>query len=253
MQKDTPESPEKISMLLRLIERERMASINGWLEMLDFLTVEKSGHSRRLARLTLALSRKLGWPEEDVLRAGAGALLHDIGKTRIPREILNKKGPLDAEERTVIRSHPVHGGRMLKNHPTFDRLGLLVEQHHERWDGSGYPLGLSGEGIEKEALLIGLVDSYDAMTDQRHYNHPRTPGEALQEISRLSGTAYEPEMANILARMDPEEIRTVLADDTGRGEQEFLENLFRQDLSLECLMGEDLQATWNVDGKNRKE
>ena len=60
-------------------------------------------------------------------------------------------------------------------------------------------------------------------------------------------------MANILARMDPEEIRTVLADDTGRGEQEFLENLFRQDLSLECLMGEDLQAIWNVDGKNRKE
>ncbi|MCL4461879.1 MAG: HD domain-containing protein [Nitrospirae bacterium] len=246
MQKDTPESPETISRLLRLIEQERMASINGWLEMLDFLTVEKSGHSRRLARLTLFLSRKLGWPTEDVLRAGAGALLHDIGKTRIPREILHKKGPLDADERTVIRSHPVHGGRILRNHPTLDRLGLLVEQHHERWDGSGYPLGLSGEKIAKEALLIGLVDSYDAMTDQRHYNHPRTPGEALQEISRLSGMAYEPEMANILSRMDPEEIRTVLVDDTGKGEQEFLETLFRQDLSLECLLGEDLEMTWTM-------
>ena len=113
MQKEPPESPETISMLLRLIGRERMASINGWLEMLDFLTVEKSGHSRRLARLTLSLSRNLGWPEEDILRTGAGALLHDIGKIRIPREILQKKGLLDAEERTIIRSHSELGGRIL--------------------------------------------------------------------------------------------------------------------------------------------
>ena len=251
MQKEPPESPETISMLLRLIGRERMASINGWLEMLDFLTVEKSGHSRRLARLTLSLSRNLGWPEEDILRAGAGALLHDIGKIRIPREILQKKGLLDAEERTVIRSHPELGGRILKDHPTFDRLGLLVEQHHERWDGSGYPLGLSGKEIEKEALLIGLVDSYDAMTDQRHYNHPRTPEEALKEISRLSGTAYEPEMATLLSRMAPGEIRTVLSGDPETGEQEFLEALFRQDLSLECLPGEDLQEIGNGGSKKR--
>ena len=148
MKKDTPESAEKISMLLHLIGRERMASIHGWLEMLDSLTVEKSGHSRRLARLALLLSRMLGWAEEDTLRAGAGALLHDIGKIRIPREILQKKGLLDAEERAVIRSHPEIGGRILKNHPTLNRLGLLVEQHHERWDGSGYPLGLSGNAIE---------------------------------------------------------------------------------------------------------
>ena len=112
-------------------------------------------------------------------------------------------------------------------------------------------MGLSGKDIEKEALLIGLVDSYDAMTDQRHYNHPRTPEEALKEISRLSGTAYEPEMATLLSRMAPGEIRTVLSGDPETGEQEFLEALFRQDLSLECLLGEDLHEIGNVGSKKR--
>ena len=114
------------------------------------------------------------------------------------------------------------------------------------------PWAFPGMPLNKEALLIGLVDSYDAMTDQRHYNHPRTPEEALKEISRLSGTAYEPEMANLLSRLNPGELWTVLSGDPETGEEEFLEALFRQDLSLEFLMGEDPQEIGGVGGKHHE-
>ena len=130
-----------------------------------------------------------------------GGAFHDIGKLSIPRDILNKPGPLNDEERALIELHPLIGESLLQRVPSAHPLLPTVRNHHERWDGKGYPDGLSGEAIPWNARVIAIVDSFDAMTEGRPYRKALTEEEGWREILRGKGTQFDPELAESFAQM----------------------------------------------------
>ncbi len=148
-----------------------------------------AGHSLRMQRLAFAAGRELGLPHPRLYNLEYGSYLHDVGKLRIPRSILVKPGALTAEEWAEMRRHPAYGREMLE--PTFLRAaGQIVEQHHERLDGSGYPLGLRGDEILVESLIVGVVDTFDSMTTERPYRPAATRERALRELERAAGVLF---------------------------------------------------------------
>ena len=120
------------------------------------------------------------------------AELHDVGKIAIPDEILHKPGPLEDSEWELMRRHTLIADRILSATPALRPVAQLVRSSHERWDGAGYPDGLSGERIPLGARIIGICDSFDAMTSQRPYQDAMSPREALAELRRCAGTQFDP-------------------------------------------------------------
>lgn len=128
-----------------------------------------------------------------------GALLHDIGKIGIPEHILGKSGKLTDEEYEIIKSHPTLGHNMIKHIEHFHKNGVLdiVLYHHERYDGKGYPTGLKGDQIPLFARIVGIADTFDAMTTKRVYRDEFDIEYALNEIRKNRGTQFDPEIANV--------------------------------------------------------
>jgi HD-GYP domain-containing protein (c-di-GMP phosphodiesterase class II) len=124
-----------------------------------------------------------------------GALLHDVGKVGVPEPILNKSGPLNVEEWGTMRSHPELGARLLEPLRAMGRIQLMVKHHHEFWDGTGYPSGLSGEKIPLGARIIAIADAYDTITSERVYKKPRSAESALSEIESCAGKQFDPRLA----------------------------------------------------------
>ena len=135
-----------------------------------------------------------------------GALLHDVGKVAIPKEIINKPGKLDAREWKVIKTHTLEGQRMLDRVGGFMReVGLIVRSHHERWDGGGYPDGLAGDAIPLESRIIACCDTLNAMTTTRSYRKALPRAVAAEELRRCAGTQLDPQVvAALLAVAQPE-------------------------------------------------
>ena len=125
------------------------------------------------------------------------AQVHDIGKIGIPDDILNKKGKLAPDEWEIMKSHSEKGYRIALSSSELSKIADLILKHHERWDGTGYPIGLKGDEIPLECRILAIVDSYDAMTHQRPYNNPKTPEEAFKEIERCAGTQFDPVVAKV--------------------------------------------------------
>ncbi len=128
-------------------------------------------------------------------------LLHDIGKIGIPESILNKQGPLDADERKVMNDHPLVGAAILQPIRELDEAVLGVKYHHERYDGSGYPEKLKGEQIPLSAAIIAVADTYDAMTTDRPYRKGLNRDEAAKEIKRVSGAQLTPEIVEYFLKL----------------------------------------------------
>ena len=155
------------------------------------------GHVERVQSYALELARALGWDQEALAVCEYGALLHDIGKVRVPRAILNKRGPLLYPEWALLRRHPETGARMLGNIAHLQAALPYILSHHERWDGAGYPARLAGKDIPREGRLLAIVDAYDSMTSDRPYRRALPTAKALDEISRLRGAQFDPEMAEV--------------------------------------------------------
>jgi len=150
-------------------------------------------HSWRIAHLAREMACYLRLSDTEVWTAFLSALLHDIGKARIPWGLLNKQGPLNGKEWDMIRQHPEIGAQMLLEvGGKFAELAPLVLAHHERWDGEGYPRRLRGEQIPLIGRLLAVVDSFDAMTSQRPYQRSLTDVEACMELQRYAGSQYDP-------------------------------------------------------------
>lgn len=150
-------------------------------------------HCLRLQDLAYAAAHELGLPPARLRLLDYGAFLHDVGKLYVPLSILNKPGRLTPEEWTVIKKHPTYGRELLA--PTFLRdAGGIVEQHHERLDGSGYPFGLAKDDVLIESYIVAVADTFDAMTTDRPYARARTEEEALAELERLAGIHYPEEV-----------------------------------------------------------
>lgn len=159
-------------------------------ELKDGYTAE---HCDRLQSLSYATARELALPGVRLHLLDYGSYLHDVGKLHVPLAILNKPGKLTPAEWAVIKKHPTYGRELLDG--TFMReAGVIVEQHHERFDGSGYPYGLAGDEISVEAAIIAVSDTFDAMTTDRPYAAARTEAEAIAELRRYAGIHYHSEV-----------------------------------------------------------
>ena len=159
---------------------------------LDFRDQSTSGHSRRVANLTAGAAGSMGIKGGALVQIEHGALLHDIGKLKIPDNILWKPAKLTEEEWKTMRLHPQYGYEFLNNIEFLKGAAELVYAHHEKFDGNGYPNGLCGEAIPFGARVFAIVDSVDAMIYQRPYNKPITFREACEEVHRCAGSHFDP-------------------------------------------------------------
>lgn len=164
-----------------------------------------SGHSKRVAEYAKIIAEKMGKSLEEqeiVYRAG---LLHDVGKIRIPNEIINKKGRLTDEEYNLIKIHPVTGYHILGSIPDHQTVAIAAKFHHERYDGNGYPNGLSGENIPELARILAVADAYDAMTSNRSYRNGMSQDIVRKEIENGKGTQFDPYIADIMLEIIEED------------------------------------------------
>ncbi len=158
-------------------------------------------HSLKVSLLCGMIAKKMGHNKEFIERLKTAGLLHDIGKIGIDERILNKSGVLTDIELIEIRRHPEIGYRILSTVSEYSELAVYVLQHHERWDGFGYPQGLKEDEIKIESRIITLADSYDAMTNSRTYRDLMSKQEALEEIERCLETQFDPELGKIFIEM----------------------------------------------------
>ncbi len=157
----------------------------------------ESMHSDRVSFICLAIASKMNFDKDEINKIRMAGLVHDIGKIGIDENILNKPGKLTPEEREQINKHPEVGWRILSSSNEFSELANYILNHHERWDGKGYPNGLNAESIPIEARIISVADSYDAMTRDRTYRPGLTQKEAIVELKRCAGTQFDPQIVDI--------------------------------------------------------
>jgi diguanylate cyclase (GGDEF)-like protein len=162
---------------------------------------ELTDHHEDVSRLAVAVGRELEFDAEEIDVLRRAAEFHDIGKIAIPEEILSKPAPLDNVEWELMRKHTLVGERLLGTFPSMVPVARLVRSSHERWDGSGYPDGLSGEEIPVGARIISICDAFDAMRSARPYSGPRDQDAALAEIRRGAGNQFDPRMVDVFCRV----------------------------------------------------
>jgi putative nucleotidyltransferase with HDIG domain len=176
----------------RELERAYQATLEGWVRALDMRDKETEGHTQRVTILTHRLARSMGVSDAQLVHMTRGALLHDIGKMAIPDGILLKPGQLTDEERELIKRHPVYAYEMLS---PIDFLVPAIDIpycHHEKWDGTGYPRGLKGDGIPFAARIFPIIDVWDALTSDRPYRKAMPQDEVRQLVKADSGKHFDP-------------------------------------------------------------
>lgn len=159
---------------------------------------DKSIHSDETSLWALRIADRLGLSLEQIKVIKSAAKLHDIGKAIVPREILIKPGPLTSEEWEIIRSHPTYGATLMEPAKSLDAVRPIVQAHHERYDGAGYPDGLSAENIPLGARIISVADAFSTMTIRRVYRKPVSMDDAKKELVRCSGTQFDPVVVSIM-------------------------------------------------------
>ena len=159
------------------------------------------GHCESVMRLAVEVGRRLELKGEKLDEVRYSALLHDIGKIGVPDGILLKPGKLMDEEFLIIQKHPAIGRDLVSRVPTLMRLTDAILHHHEKWDGSGYPAGLAGEGIPLVARIVGAVDAFDAMTTPRPYRSAVSHQEAVAEMKRCAGTQFDPQIVDLIEQI----------------------------------------------------
>lgn len=153
-------------------------------------------HSINVGIISLALAQKMGYPEDEIKLIGLGGFLHDIGKIAIPASLINKTTVLSEEEKRIMKSHPSHSYRIMKLDKNLNRrIVNMAYEHHERYDGKGYPLGISGDKLDDYSVIVALADVYDALTTVRSYKPAFSPEESIQVIETYTGTHFAPRIA----------------------------------------------------------
>jgi putative nucleotidyltransferase with HDIG domain len=162
-------------------------------------------HSKRVARFSLRLARELSLDRVEMRSLALGALLHDIGKIRVPDAILHKPGKLTPKQWRQMRNHPLYGQQILSGKQFLEGASRVVVQHHEKWDGSGYPWGLKGNEIDRNARIFAVADAFDAMTSDRVYRAGLTYEAAATELNQGAGTHFDPKAVEIFCSIPRQE------------------------------------------------
>lgn len=158
-------------------------------------------HGRDVAHLSVGIAFELGLDAADVAVVAVGARVHDVGKVDVPASIIAKPGALDADEWVAMRRHPAAGARLLEDCNAPAEVIAVVRSHHERWDGAGYPDGLSGEDVPLGARIVAVADAYCAMLEQRPYRSARTVADARSELLAQAGRQFDPTCAEAACRV----------------------------------------------------
>jgi putative nucleotidyltransferase with HDIG domain len=190
---------------------ETVETLNAAVEARDPYT---AGHSQRVRRVALAVGRNLGLSSRQLGTLGTAALFHDVGKIGIPDSILTKAGPLERVEAAIMREHVLRGAEIVSKVSSFQDAVPAVRHHHERWDGLGYPDGLSGEEIPLEAAIIGLADAWDAMTTDRPYAVALSLNDALMQIRSGRGKQFSPSVVDSFTEVAKHRPAEVLPPET---------------------------------------
>ena len=176
------------------------------LSALDMHSDEPAGHPERVAALALRIGKEMGLSKLMLHDLEQGALLHDVGKIKIHDQVLNKPGKLTDEEWNEMRTHPQIGFEAVLALHFSQAVALIVLEHHERFDGTGYPMGLCRDAIRPEARIFAVADAYDAITRDRVYRKGRTHQQAVDEINSCAGTHFDPVVADAFARIPEEDL-----------------------------------------------
>jgi len=183
------------------LERTFLSTVEALANALEAKDEYTSSHARWITDLALRVGEELGLEPRELKRLELGALFHDIGKIGIPSRILTKPGPLTAEERDVVQSHPVLGDRILAPIEQLGEVRLIVRCAHEHYDGSGYPDRLTGEQIPLESRIVLACDAYHAMTTDRPYRKSLVEAEARRRLVEASGAQFDPQVVDALLRV----------------------------------------------------
>ena len=185
--------------------KKSMDVVQTLAEAIDAKDTYTRGHSGRVAAYSREIARRAGYSETDQNEIYMMALLHDVGKIGVPDTVITKQGKLNDTEFAEIKKHPGIGARILETLPEMPRLITGARWHHERYDGRGYPDGLSGEIIPKEARIIAVADAYDAMTSNRSYRNALDQAHVREQIEKGKGTQFDPVFADIMLQMVDED------------------------------------------------
>ena len=199
------ERSSELSKALEEIQITHDATIDALSAALDYRDNETEGHSQRVVRYSLEIGKVLGLERRNLEVLARGTLLHDIGKIGVPDSILWKPGKLTDEEWVEMRKHVEYGFKMLKSIHFLKDAALIVQHHHERYDGSGYPNRMSGDNIVIGARIFAIADTYDAMTTNRPYRKALTDRDAREEIKRCNGAQFDPRITEAFFQIPVEQ------------------------------------------------
>jgi putative nucleotidyltransferase with HDIG domain len=176
-------------------------TLTALMSALDARDRETEGHSTRVSRLACMLGEELGLNGYQLKSLERGSLLHDIGKIGISDTILHKPGKLTDDEWHIMRVHPDIGARIVEGIPFLQETLPVIRYHHERWDGSGYPLGLKGHEIPIQARIFAVADVFDALTSSRTYRKRSSAQEAVRYLTENSGRLFDPSIVQALTQL----------------------------------------------------
>lgn len=174
--------------------------IESIVEILETKDSYTRGHSNRVAHISMAIAREMGLDTKDIELSHFAGHLHDIGKIGIPDSILMKTDKLTTEEYEIIKNHSEYGYKILEKVSSLKEMATIVRHHHERWDGKGYPSGISGEEIPIISRIISVADAFDAMTSNRSYRKPMLFEEAIVQLEKNKGTQFDGEIVDIFIK-----------------------------------------------------
>jgi len=183
------------------LERRFLDVVRQWGQSIESKDRYTLGHCERVADYTCAMGKELGFDEQTLFWMRIGAMLHDVGKIVVPSDILNKAAPLTPAERAIIERHASAGADLLKDVEFPWDVLPMIRHHHERWDGAGYPDGLSGEAIPVSARILCVADVYDALTTHRPYRAAYTTQQALEAMYNDRGRVFDPGVLDCFARI----------------------------------------------------
>jgi len=195
MRKQTSKKLEKIynefSGTITQSDRNYLRSIRVLINLAEEREPYTRKHSIRVSNYAVMLAKSLALPKEEIQRIRIAAMLHDIGKIGIDRNILLKKGPLSKKEYNAVKRHSEFGAEILRPLKFFDPIASIIRHHHENYDGTGYPDGLKGEDIPRASRIISIADSYDALTSKRTYRNAYSEEEAKKIMRGEAGTRFD--------------------------------------------------------------
>jgi len=212
LSEELPLPPHRTDNSSRVPMHDLINFVIGILDARDPFTFS---HSWRVAAISVLLGKKMLFSSPRIAQLHHAAHLHDIGKIGVPDRVLLKKGPLTEEEYGEMKQHSQKGYHILQRFPLLRNIARIVLCHHERMDGGGYPLGISGEEIPLESRIIGVADAFDAITSDRPYRKGRSLSEAFEEIRHHSGTQFCPQTVDALL-----DLRHVLSEHLQRADEE---------------------------------